>query len=233
MTRTRGPARPLRLRGRGLLALAVAATLPPSGACSQSYDLGRSGDLVVSERLRILAHGRALADGASPIARTLSLKADMIAQGFYHESGIGWVRTEHRSVRRWAGRRTSTAGWPARASRSVGAGSRSIPPMLPDPAPRPGSSSRARHVSPGDPGGFSRSRRMAPSRAPGKAVTSGATGGFSYAAATTCWAGAFSTSASPSARAIAASVSTSSARPPSSSPGSLPLRTAIMRSAST
>ncbi|SNT42213.1 hypothetical protein SAMN05421763_11719 [[Luteovulum] sphaeroides subsp. megalophilum] len=94
MSRTRGPARPLRLRGRGLLALAVVATLPPSGACSQSYDLGRSGDLVVSERLRILAHGRALADGASPIARTLSLKADMIAQGFYHESGIGWVRTE-------------------------------------------------------------------------------------------------------------------------------------------
>ncbi|PTR13873.1 lipocalin (plasmid) [Cereibacter azotoformans] len=64
-------------------------------ARAQSYELGRSGDLVVSERLRILAHGRALADGASPMARIRSLKADMTAQGFYHEGpGLAWVLAE-------------------------------------------------------------------------------------------------------------------------------------------
>ncbi|WP_420024551.1 lipocalin (plasmid) [Cereibacter azotoformans] len=76
------------------LAVTVAVVVLPDGARSQSYELGRSGDLVVSERLRILAHGRALAEGASPMARTLSLKADMLVQGFYHEGGIDWVTAE-------------------------------------------------------------------------------------------------------------------------------------------
>ncbi|MGP3698973.1 lipocalin [Rhodobacter sp. NSM] len=82
------------LRETELLALAVVAVLLPGDACSQSYELGRSGDLVISERLRILAHGQALAEGSSPMARTLSLKADMIAQGFYHRGGFEWVMAE-------------------------------------------------------------------------------------------------------------------------------------------
>ncbi|MCE6949665.1 lipocalin [Cereibacter sphaeroides] len=86
--------RPPRLRGLVPAAFAVLALLLPAPVRGQSYELGRSGDLVVSERLRILAQGRALADGASPMARTLSLKADMIAQGFYHEGGLERVMAE-------------------------------------------------------------------------------------------------------------------------------------------
>lgn len=76
-------------------ALAALVAALPAAVLAQSYELGRSGDLVVSERLRIFAQGRAFAAEASPWSRTLALKSDLIAQGFFHEGPApDWILTE-------------------------------------------------------------------------------------------------------------------------------------------
>lgn len=76
-------------------ALAALLAALPAAVAAQSYELGRSGDLVVSERLRIFAQGRAFAAEASPWSRTLALKSDLIAQGFFHEGPApDWTLTE-------------------------------------------------------------------------------------------------------------------------------------------
>jgi hypothetical protein len=74
---------------RRAAALAVALMAAPAAAqvpapFDRAYELGQTGALVRSERLRTLAFGRALEAGASPRAQVGALRRDLAMQGFYH-----------------------------------------------------------------------------------------------------------------------------------------------------
>jgi hypothetical protein len=80
----RRAARALAVAALALAGPVHAQPVDPAWDAARALALGRTGALVPSERLRMLAFGRALGAGVGGPAETAALRADLVRQGFYH-----------------------------------------------------------------------------------------------------------------------------------------------------